>query len=257
MKTPIGRLMMVGLAASFGAAGCLSMQSQTTLDAIEGAMSNQPFVEAYVEYAGPQARWAGPTSFILHVMAKDAGAAQISVTPALFDEINKDPTMSGRAPASQGYAGDQAREQLAHLATALQGAEQTFRGCLSPVRVRLIRADGSILEKHGCRGQNGWSRVASETVNNFITAALFGVTNRVPASAPAAAPATGNAGAGAGAAGAVNAAGAAGAASAAGAATDAKAVAAEAKGTVTDTAGKAVEETKAIRKISGTPATGH
>ena len=75
--------------------------------------------------------------------------------------------------------GETARDQLAHLATSLQGAEQNFRGCLSPVRVRLVRADGALLEKQGCRGQNGWSRIASESVNSFITAAL------TPARAPA------------------------------------------------------------------------
>src|SRR4051812_42875295 len=74
------------IALAWGGAGCLSMQSQTSLDATNNAnpvVSNQPYVEVYVEYAGPQIKWAGPVSYILHVTAKDAGQAQITLTPAL------------------------------------------------------------------------------------------------------------------------------------------------------------------------------
>lgn len=167
-----------------GASGCLSMQSQTSLD--NAATSTQPYVEGYVEYPGPPAKWAGPTSFILHVVAKDAGPAQISVAPALFTPPGRDGTTMGRLPASiKGLSGEAAREQLGHLATSLQGASTNFRGCLSPVRVRLVRADGALLEKQGCRSQSGWGRAASDTVNQFITAALYGTGQgpRMPAAA--------------------------------------------------------------------------
>jgi hypothetical protein len=69
---------------------------------------------------------------------------------------------------------ENARELLANLAVSLQGAEGAFRGCLSPVRVRLIRADGILVEKQGCRGQNGWSHIASQSADRFLTAALYG-----------------------------------------------------------------------------------
>jgi hypothetical protein len=35
-----------------------------------------------------------------------------------------------------------------------------------------------VLEKQGCRGQNGWARVTSESVNQFITASLYGAANK-------------------------------------------------------------------------------
>lgn len=167
-----GVVLILALAAA--SQGCLSMQN--SVDAITESMSTQPYVEAYIEYAGPQARWAGPSSFVLHVNAKqDTGPAELSVTPALFKKATPAPTTANsRAPASApgpALTGEAAREQLAHLATALQGASEAFRGCLSPVRVRLIRADGGLVEKQGCRGQNGWSRVASEAVDHFIAAA--------------------------------------------------------------------------------------
>ena len=162
-----------------GLTACLSMQSQTTLDAIQASMSAQPFTEAYIEYPGPSEKWSGPTSFIMHVTAKDSGTAQVYVSPALFNKPGSKeieaPTAPGRTLAAvvpHGITGDAARDQLSHLATALQGADESFRGCLSPVRVRMIRADGSLLEKKGCRGQNGWSKAASESVNYFISASL-------------------------------------------------------------------------------------
>jgi hypothetical protein len=169
------------------APGCLSMQSQGPLDEIQGAVKNaSPWVEGWIEYPGPKEKWAGPTTFVLHVRAKDAAEAQISVSPALF-RPSDDVTTSARAPASarKGLSGDAAREYLSHVAVALQGADAAFRGCLSPVRVRLLRADGTLLEKSGCRGQNGWSRSASESVNYFLTATLEGMPDS-PASLPAA-----------------------------------------------------------------------
>lgn len=160
-------------------AGCLSMQSQTTLDAITDSGSAEPVVEAYIEYTGPDRKWAGPSSFLLHVVAKDSGSAKIAVTPPLFNDLIKQrkgsaTTVTERTPASAAkpMTGDLARTHLAELATALQGANTTYRGCLNPIRVRLVRADGSVLEKNGCRGQNGWAAIASQSVNTFITAAI-------------------------------------------------------------------------------------
>jgi hypothetical protein len=185
MRTKLTALAIAALAGM----GCLSMQSQTTLDAIHSAMSIQPYVEGYVEYAGPNSKWSGPASFILHVSAKEAGYARISATPPIFGEMAPPPTMGGRVPASQGYPMELAREHLAHLATAIQGADPGFRGCLSPVRIRLVRADGSLLEKQGCRGQSGWARVASETVSHFVTAMVHGLPAPAPAQPAQAVPA--------------------------------------------------------------------
>jgi hypothetical protein len=64
--------------------------------------------------------------------------------------------------------GDQAREKLSNLATAMAEDSSTYQGCMYPIRVRLIRADGSVLDKEGCREQSKWSKTASETVDYFI-----------------------------------------------------------------------------------------
>jgi hypothetical protein len=156
-------------------AGCLSMQSQSTLDAINDSTKNSPVVEAYVEYPGPGEKWAGPSSFVLHVVAKDAGLAQVSVAPALFEQLAGGALAKARKPASgrtPGMDGETARRHLAQLASQLQGGDEKFRGCLYPLRIRLVRASGALTEKLGCRGHTGWPRTASEMVNTFITAAL-------------------------------------------------------------------------------------
>jgi len=165
---------------AFVVTGCLSMNSSSTLDNVADATkgATQPYVEGYVEYSGPQARWSGPTTFTLYVSAKDSANAKVSVTPAFFGETqNPAPKYVGRDPASAtstplGISGDKAREQLAYLATALQGADSGFSGCLSPIRVRLVRADGALLDKQGCRGQTHWSGAVSESVNFFISGSL-------------------------------------------------------------------------------------
>ncbi len=159
---------------SVAGAGCLSMQSQTSLDPNASA---QPFVEARIEYPGPGEKWAGPTSFMVSIQAKDAGQAQIAITPAIFTPAGEAPTTTGRAPASpvqKGLSSTSARALIAHLGTAVQVPTVAFQGCLSPVRVRLVRADKSVVEKQGCRSDTGWPRVASDTVSQVITAAIYG-----------------------------------------------------------------------------------
>lgn len=152
--------------------GCVNMQNQPALEALQGSLG-QAYVEAYVQYAGPQEKWSGPSQLIVHVMAKEAGNAQISVTPASFQEAPEpekpsDTTVQQRTLAStHGVTSEQAREQLAHLATEMQGADDKFYGCLYPVRVRLVRVDGALLEKQGCRGQGGWTKAASEATSFF------------------------------------------------------------------------------------------
>lgn len=176
----LGALLITG-------AGCLSTQTQTSLD---GSQPASPFVEAYIEYPGPQEKWSGPASFILHVTAKDNGFVQIVTTPAWASEDNKavpapahEPVeVHGRVPASalsktatkRQMASEEARELLSHLHTAIQGGGATFKGCMSPVRVRLVRADGGLVEKQGCRSEIGWARAVSETFNVFVSAAVHG-----------------------------------------------------------------------------------
>jgi hypothetical protein len=207
-KTTLRLILTSSLIVAASGWGCLSMQSQTSIDNVAAttAASNQPYVEGYVEYAGPQSKWAGPASFILHVSAKEAGDAQITTTPALLTSGSNsnpgaEPTLTQRVPAASSLSqaggvpvfkkltSTEAREQLARLATALQGGTQApFRGCMSPVRVRLVRADGGIFERQGCRSELGWSRAVSESVSQFIDAAWNGVRVTAPGVPPQNAP---------------------------------------------------------------------
>ncbi len=179
------RTLIIVIAACLVFPACLSMQNQTTLDGISGA---GPYVEAYIEYPGPSDRWAGPSHFILHVLAKDSGMAQIAVTPALFKVSNAEKNAPGakaigavtELTRTQGMSGEGAREELGKLMTALTGGEASFRGCLSPVRVRVIRADGAVTERHGCRGNRGWSKAVSESVDHFIYKSLYGSGSVAP-----------------------------------------------------------------------------
>ena len=176
----LGALLLTG-------AGCLSTQTQSSLD---GSQPASPFVEAYVEYPGPQDKWSGPASFVLHVTAKDKGFVQIVTAPAWASEeakavpipAPKAVEVHGRVPASvlsktanqRQMGAEEARELIAQLHTAIQGAGAPFKGCMSPVRVRLVRADGGLVEKQGCRSEIGWARAVSETVNVFVSASVHG-----------------------------------------------------------------------------------
>lgn len=158
---------------------------QSTVD----GLTKTAFVEGFIEYPGPDKRWAGPKSLMVHVSAKE-NWAQIEVVPPpkVFPDAL---TVNGRTLASApttGMSGEAAREQLAHLASVLQENEGSFAGCLLAVRVRLVRNDGSVVEKSGCRVQSAWSRTISEAASQFVTASLYG-TPESRASERATAPA--------------------------------------------------------------------
>jgi hypothetical protein len=140
---------------------------QGTLDEISAAVGGkQVFNEAFLDYPGPSEQWAGPARFILHVTAKDKDAdVQI---PAQWHPVT---TVTHRTLAST-MTGDQARAKLTELAAAMTEDNSVYAGCSYPIRVRLVRPDGSVLDKEGCREQSKWSKTASETVDYFITNGL-------------------------------------------------------------------------------------
>jgi hypothetical protein len=158
-------------------ASCVGSQHEATFDAVVSA-SGLAFVEGFIEYAGPQAKWAGPVTVVAHVSAYDNERAELRVSPQFFrDGAATGAETAGRKPASQGLTTAYARERLNELANAMQdsgGAADAFRGCLYPVRARLVRTDGSVVEKQGCRAQTGWPRAASETISLLISATLGG-----------------------------------------------------------------------------------
>ncbi|MGK5086633.1 hypothetical protein WDW86_03675 [Bdellovibrionota bacterium FG-2] len=169
---------LVGVVLGFS--GCMGLHQGSSVDGTPSAQqaSEKPYVEAFFEFPGPQEKWAGPPSFILHVVARDAAATEITVTPELYGKrgpqknMENNPTMaSDRRPASQTLTSQATRDYLATIATNMQtAASADFSGCLYPVRVRLVRSDGALLEKQGCRSQAGWARSAGEAVNYFVTA---------------------------------------------------------------------------------------
>ena len=157
---------------------CISMAAcmSTVFPEQHDVKSQSPFVEAYVEYTGAPARWAGPASFILHVNAKDAKTADVSVKHEMLSQQvieQAEHPDSVRKPASvtevPSRSSIEARASIAKLGEALEGETGESQGCISPIRVRLIREDGSLLEKGGCRSGLGWPAVASQTVNYFMT----------------------------------------------------------------------------------------
>jgi hypothetical protein len=180
MNPTLIRALCLG-AFALAAGACSSMNSQQgTLQAVQDSVSGapgsgaaaQPYVEAFVEVSGPHARWSGPATLSVHVVAREPGQAKITLTPELFASspaptVRKQP--DARAPASvQTIPSDTARQQLAQLATSLLGGDEPFSGCVMPVRVRLVRQDGAVLDKQGCRSQTGWTRAAGELAATWI-----------------------------------------------------------------------------------------
>lgn len=152
--------------------GCFSSTGDTVGDDVSD--NGMPFTEAFLEYPGPHERWAGPQNFILHVQTKNPGNPRLTLTPQLQGG------QIGRQGIALGLSTEAVREELARLKTALQQKDQPYYGCLSPVRVKLIRLDGVLVERQGCRGQEGWPRVASEVVSHFLESSLS-IKQRAPA----------------------------------------------------------------------------
>lgn len=186
MKKKMSLLFLAGV--SIGATGCFSTFSNNpALDVLEGmAAGGKGFVEAYIEYQGPDEKWVGPPTFLLHINAKEEMAVIKIAQPAFQGDEGILPKNSAiplnvRRPASGqnvgqnvGMTGEVARNQLNLLASAIQSGDVSFQGCLSPLRVRMIRVDGGVIDKQGCRGNEGWPKVVGEAVSQFMAATVQG-----------------------------------------------------------------------------------
>lgn len=90
-------------------------------------------------------------------LAREAASITQGATTVEHADHSRD-----RAPAAVGelirVAGDVARDRLKQLADITQSREiaSAVQGCLNPIHVRLIRADGTSVERAGCRSQQGW-----------------------------------------------------------------------------------------------------
>ncbi len=189
----------VMLAGSVGCVGANNASLSTVVEALEGARSTSPFVEAHIQYVGPEARWAGPVLWTVHVVARE-GSPVFEVTPGLpRAKTTTAPEVSNRAPASalgltqipegqlvrtetKGFTLEQVRERLAHLASVVIAGEKETQACSTVIRVRLSRADGSVVENQGCRASTNWSQTVSEVATEFMTASTVSSIAPAPGS---------------------------------------------------------------------------
>lgn len=173
---------------------CVGQQSRTALDEMAYQMM-LPIVEAYIEYGGPQEKWAGPETFLLHIDARESTPAQLSMTPLAFQEADYAPVIrgGGRMPASMPVlSAENVRERLASFLKDFDHEPEPFHGCLTPLRVRLVSASGSVFERQGCRGTKGWAKSASKLVADFMASAAQAQADRDAALAAEQAQAAGN-----------------------------------------------------------------
>lgn len=136
-----------------------------------GGMNDPAVVEAYLEYVGPPEKWAGPKPFSIHVDASREGPIQIKLTSAF--EAPELRSWSSRTGGEFHVPGvTETRALLAELARLSAQKGETFQACVNPVRVRLIRADQSVVERLGCRGQGDWAAQVSQLTSLFMEASL-------------------------------------------------------------------------------------
>jgi hypothetical protein len=164
LRVVVSFLFLIGFISCFGS----NNETTNTNPDLEG--SSVPFTDAYIEYLGPHEKWAGPQNFSVHVNTKGPEKAKVYISTSIF----KGESSSERSlqSVSHGVTIDAAREQIARLSSAMQEKDPTIRGCLLPVRVKLIREDGVLMTRQGCRGQAGWPKVASEIVNQLVGSAM-------------------------------------------------------------------------------------
>ena len=179
MKKTLTALSIAGSMAGLG--GCLGQYNPTAYDDVSKQVGGAPVVEAFIEYGGPQEKWAGPAPFILHIDAREAAPAQVAMTPNVFQEVDFAPVIrgGGRMPASTAdLSAEGVRERLGAFRETLNEDPGPFQGCMSPLRVRLVSSSGAIVERQGCRGTQGWAKSASQLVADFMAAAAQAQADR-------------------------------------------------------------------------------
>ncbi len=156
-----------------GGSGCMSVQNQSVTEEIKKGES--PYVEAVIEYQGPASKWFGPSSVVLYVNARDMQNPSVTVTPEFqIFEIEKKyaPRSLAQADGNPAKAA-KLREMVAKLALSLKELpDPVVVGCLSPVKVRLLREDGGLTERQGCRTREGFGLEVSRNFSEFASMAL-------------------------------------------------------------------------------------
>lgn len=173
---------VVGLAAAWAVAGCAGTRDPAALEAIRAQTGHEearaaPFVEAFIEFPGPREDWAGPVSVQVYAAARDVKAdPEFRVAPSIAIRrralASSAPPVDGSRRARVQLTAESVREHLASLGQELTQPTPAAPSCYAPVRVRLVRADGTSVDRQGCRSADGWPRLASELASLFIAASL-------------------------------------------------------------------------------------
>ena len=152
--------------------GCSSMNDHPIQ---EMTPSNAPFVEAQLEYSGPDARWGGPATINFYMSAA-GDTVKAVMRPELIDLNKKQELAPGsrHLAALNGYKVEDARKDLLELAQHVLESESPYKGCMYPVKVKIVRSDGAVLEKKGCRSESGWTRSASQWMSKVMNAYTSG-----------------------------------------------------------------------------------
>ncbi len=148
----VGALLMV-LALS----SCIQFDEQNQVN-------KMPVREALVQFFTPgSSSWRQPSMVTYHVVLQGADRALISVA--------SDHGRSGKLTLSKGDGSQltHLRADLSELVEALGGEKKEYSTCVFKARVRMVRIDGSVFEKSGCRSAKGWSRGASRLARTIAT----------------------------------------------------------------------------------------
>lgn len=186
MKTPILRtiraLVLLTAAASLPACFAIPTKKEVARATPAAAMAESPIVEAYMEYVGPPERWAGPQTLVVHLTAKDPEFAQLTVNPpiaeagALLAPLSNSSLAGPRRPLLDGanrLSYGVAKDNLSFLASSVkESPDPQFTGCLYPLRLKLVRSNGAVIERNGCRSLQGWPVVFSDVTSRVLTASM-------------------------------------------------------------------------------------
>lgn len=160
----------MGILIAASVSGCSSGKPAATATK---AAQESPFVEATIEYIGPPRKWAGYETLSIHLSASGAQNAQVTVVPDLMLAQQRMPASLVSPQATSAHVSpDLLRTQLAELGKAVQQPEPEFSECMYPVRVRLVRADGTVLQKEGCRSPKGWPALVSQSASRWMKTAF-------------------------------------------------------------------------------------
>ena len=165
MKT---QSLWIALSSGLILSGCVGGMHQSTLDGLTGGEgTGAPFVEAFIEYRGPNSKWAGPATLTMHINAREQFAV-IAVSPELTKNEGGPETAQRNLAHAAQLPAEEARKELDQLGAALHLPDQPFQGCMYPVRARMIRSDGSLVDKVGCRNEKSWTKTASQLVAKMM-----------------------------------------------------------------------------------------